>query len=307
VALDEAGLPPIAYSEFTAITSSQRQSSFRAPSDHGSAGRVMVARDVSADYFRVLGIPLLQGRTIVDDDRVDEVVVNESAARLFWPDEDAVGKTLVGGAGDKARSYTVVGVAKDVPVTSLSQLQPVVYEPLRSAGLLLVRDRSSSIVDRVGAAARGIEPEAKVSARPLADDLTSATAPLVVAGRLAWAIGVFGLILATAGAFGVFAYTVEERRREIGVRMALGALTGQVVAFVVGSARRPLLFGLGAGLTMASIGAPVLRRFLYGLSPFDPVAYAGVFAILTGAALLAMWIPARRAVHIDPAVTLRGD
>lgn len=307
VALTSADLPPIASSEFTAITSSQRQSSFRRSTDHGSTGIIMMSRDVSAEYFRVLGIPLIHGRTIVDDERADEVVVNESAARVFWPDEEALGKTLVSEAGDKARTYTVVGVAKDVPVTSLSQFQPVVYEPLRSAGLLLVRDLSPAIVERIATIARAIEPGARVTARPLSDDIRSATATLALAGRLAWAIGVFALILATAGAFGVFAYNVEERRREIGIRMALGARTGEVIALIVWSARRPLLFGLGAGVVMASIGAPVLRRFLYGLNPFDPVAYAGVFAILVGAALLATWIPARRAAHIDPAVTLRAD
>jgi ABC-type antimicrobial peptide transport system permease subunit len=115
------------------------------------------------------------------------------------------------------------------------------------------------------------------------------------------------LILATVGAFGVFAYTVEERRREIGVRMALGAGARQVVATVIAGARTPILLGLGAGLLLAFAAAPVLGRFLYGLSPFDPIAYAGVSAILVASALVATWIPARRAARIDPAITLRGD
>ena len=301
-ALAREGLP-IASSEFTAITTAQRLSTFR-----GQPGpqRLIVSRDVSGAYFDVLGVPLVAGRTM-DDGRVDEAVVNESAARLFWPDEEALGKTLVTGDGDKAVTYTVVGIAKDVPVTSLSQLQPVVYQPLRAPGLLLARDRSAGIVDRIAAIARGIEPSVKVTARPLSDDIKAATAGTAVAGQSAWAIGAFALMLATAGAYGVFAYMVEERRREIGVRMALGARAHQVVWTIMAGARWPLACGIGAGLLMAAIAAPILRRFLYGLSPFDPVAYLGVCGMLVTAALLATWVPATRATRIDPAMTLRAD
>ncbi len=235
------------------------------------------------------------------------MVVNESAARAFWPDEDPLGKRLVSGRSDAAVSYTVVGVAKDVPVTSLSEIQPVVYQSIRSGGLLLVRDLSPAVVDRIASSARSIEPEAVLTARPLADDITVATQGTVIASRLAWAIGLLALILATVGAFGVFAYTVEERRREIGVRMALGAQARQIVATVIAGARTPILVGLGAGLLLACAASPVLGRFLYGLSPFDPVAYAGISAMLVVSALVATWIPARRAARIDPAITLRGD
>lgn len=166
---------------------------------------------------------------------------------------------------------------------------------------------SPAVVDRIASSARSIEPEAVVTARPLADDIAVATQGTLMASRFAWAIGFLALILATVGAFGVFAYTVEERRREIGVRMALGAEGRQVVATVIAGARTPILFGLGAGLLLASAAAPFLGRFLYGLSPFDPVAYAGISAMLVVSALVATWIPARRAARIDPAITLRGD
>jgi ABC-type lipoprotein release transport system permease subunit len=202
---------------------------------------------------------------------------------------------------------TVVGIVKDVPVTTLSQLEPVVYQSLQTPGLLLVRERGASVVDRVAAIARSIEPKATVTARPLADDIASATAGVAVAGRVAWGIALFALILAAVGAAGVFAYTVEERRREIGVRVALGAQPRQVVWTVVTAASGPLLYGIAGGLLMASLAAPVLRRFLYGLSPFDPTAYLGVCMILVAAAMLATWAPARRAARIDPAVTLRAD
>jgi ABC-type antimicrobial peptide transport system permease subunit len=171
---------------------------------------------------------------------------------------------------------------------------------------LLVRDLSPAVVDRIASSARSIERGAVLTARSLADDIAVATQGTLVASRIAWAIGLLALILATVGAFGVFAYTVEERRREIGVRMALGAETQHVVWSVISGARGALAFGLGGGILLAAAAAPLLGRFLYGLSPFDPIAYAGVSAILVAAALVATWIPARRAARIDPAITLRG-
>jgi predicted permease len=306
-ALESSALPPLAFSEFPAITKSQRIIPLRRSDDGPNTARAVLARDVSSRYFSVLGIPLVGGRALSDDDHVEEAVVNESAARLFWPGEAALGKQLVSGDGDKTKNYTIVAVSKDVPVTSVSEMQPVVYKALRSGGLVFVRDLSPAVVDRIASIARALEPEIEVVAKPVTDDIKVATRGTAIASRLAWAIGLLALILATVGAFGVFAYTVEERRREIGVRLALGAETQHVVWTVISGARRALTLGLGGGLLLASVAAPILGRFLYGLSPFDPVAYAGISAILVASALVATWVPARRAAQIDPAVTLRGD
>jgi putative ABC transport system permease protein len=146
-----------------------------------------------------------------------------------------------------------------------------------------------------------------IASYPLSDDLKEALRALRLASQFAWALGGLAIVLATAGAFGVFAFMVEERRREIGVRMMLGATSSTVVRTVIGGVRGPLLFGLGGGLLLSMIGAQLLRSNLYGLSPFDPITYLGIAAILTIAALFATWIPARRATRIDPAVTLRGE
>ena len=306
-ALEAGQLPPLAFSEFTAITTAQRSIPFRRDDAGQGTSRAIIARDVSGRYFSVLDIPLIAGRSLVDYGRAQEVVVNQSAARLFWPDSDPLGKRLVTGNGDAVQRYTVVGVTKDVPVTTLSEIPPVAYRSLQSAGLVIVRDLSRTTVERILAVARSIEPTAEVAARPLADDIRMATRDAANASRLSWAVGLLALILATVGAFGVFAYTVEERRREIGVRMALGAQARQVVWIVIRDARWPLLLGLGAGLLLSSAAAPLLRRFLYGLTPFDALPFLTASAILIAAALVATWIPAQRAIRIDPALTLRAD
>jgi len=305
-ALEAGKLPPVARSELTAITGSRALGSFRGGGDAGKS-RELIVRAVSARYFEVLGIPLVNGRTLANDEHMQEVVVNESAARAFWPEEDPLGKRLVSGRSDAAVSYTVVGVAKDVPVTSLSEIQPVIYKSIRSGGLLLVRDLSPAVVDRIASSARSIEPEAVVTARPLADDIAVATQGTLMASRFAWAVGLLALILATVGAFGVFAYTVEERRREIGVRMALGAQKSDVVGLIIHGGLRLTLLGVAIGLAGALALTRYLSSQLYSVKATDPVTFLAVAVALAGVALLACWLPARRAAKVDPMVALRTE
>ena len=130
---------------------------------------------------------------------------------------------------------------------------------------------------------------------------------LIIGSRIAWVLGLLALMLAMLGAFGVFASMVEERRREIGVRMALGARDSQVVRLILHRAAWPVLAGLAAGMALSLIVTPLLRRSLYGMSPFDPIAYLQIAGILLATSLVATWIPAARATRVEPAITLRGD
>jgi putative ABC transport system permease protein len=161
--------------------------------------------------------------------------------------------------------------------------------------------------ERIRAVAAGLEPQVAVTERPLLDYVRGSLGPAALAGRVAWAIGALALWLAVAGAFGVFAQAAEARRHEIGLRVALGATPQQIAAIVLATASQILLGGVLAGFVLSALGVPVLRRFLYGLNPFDPVAYAGVAGIMAVAVALATWIPVRRAISVDPAVTLRSE
>lgn len=294
-----------AFSQFTAITDSGIMGPVRVLD--GDTTRTVLYRPVSSGYFSVTGIPLVAGRAPAARDDSSEVVINQSAARSLWPDSDALGRQLAWSRGENEQRYVVVGVARDVPVRSLTTTEPVLYAPWHRGGLLLLRDPSPAAVDLVRTMARGLEPGVTVDARPLGDDIRAAMSQVRFGSYFAWTLGGLALTLATVGAFGVFAYMVEERRREIGVRMALGATSASVVRTVVGGARWPILFGLGGGLILSMLAAQLLRGTLYGLSPFDPITYIGIASLLTVAALIATWIPARRATRIDPAVTLRGD
>ena len=306
--LTAAGLPPTAFSSLRPITTFRMEIDVRHPNQGAEKKRRLELRPVSASYFGVLGIRFRSGRPF--DDRVSsrELVVSESAARLLWPNEDPIGKQILTESNDKpAESREIVGVVADVATTRLTEVEPVIYQPMHVGNVVLVRDLSPAVSGRIRDLVESTVLGASSYSRPMVDELRESLTDLVMGSRIAWGIGGLALVLAMLGAFGVFASMVEERRREIGVHMALGARRSQVVQLVLGGATRPVLAGLGAGLTLSLIVTPLLRRALYGMSPFDPIAYLEIAAILLASSLAATWIPAVRATRVEPAITLRGD
>jgi predicted permease len=300
---------PVAASEFPPITRSRADVGVRHPEEGRERTRLVMLRPVSPNYFETLGVRLVAGRPFTPGSDHREIVVSESAARRFWPDRSPIGQRLAsgGGLGRPEMLHEVVGVAADVATTSLTVVEPVIYWYTEAPRVLLTRDRSAAGADRIAAVVRSAVPGAVMSGRPLTEDVRRSLQGLVIGSRVAWALGALALALATIGAFAVFAYLVEERRREIGIRMALGAHATQVVTLIVGGAARPIVAGLATGLLLSIAGGRLLRSALYGMSPFDPIAYLQIAGILAAAAVLATWIPARRATRIDPAVTLRAD
>jgi predicted permease len=284
----------------------------RRPESPDTIQRILM-RGVSRNYFDVLGIPIVRGR--IPDSEVEsrELVVNESAARVLWAGADPIGRTLESAMSQtEFLTYRVVGIAKDVPVRSMSEIEPVIYRMpewwlIDGATTLLVRGGPPGAGQRVRAVAASLEPRVTVTERPMVDYVRETLTTAALASRVAWSIGAVGLVLAIAGAFGVFAQAGEARRREIGIRIALGARRGQVAMVVLRTACHALVWGLAAGFFLAWLSVPVLQRFLYGLNPFDPVAGVAVACILTLAAAVASWIPVRRAVVVDPTVTLRSE
>jgi putative ABC transport system permease protein len=150
-------------------------------------------------------------------------------------------------------------------------------------------------------------PDIHLLSRSLVAGLRETMEDVFVAISIASGLGTVALLLASAGVFSVFAYLVEERRREIGLRLALGASKSRIRRSIAGMTSRPLVGGLAVGLALAIAAGFVLRRNLFGLSPLDPVSYLAVAAVLGAAAFVATYIPVRRALHVDPAVTLRTE
>jgi putative ABC transport system permease protein len=271
---------------------------------------------VSPAYFQTLGIPIVRGRLFDDRDGAAAphvAVISESLARSRWPGADPIGATVEFGNMDgDLRPITIVGIVGDTRVYGLEQpARPTLYVNL------LQRPRSSTTVvlrsaldpQAIGGAARRVLKEADVPPRfrtfeqiyaaSLGQRHFNLTLVMTFAGT--------ALILAVAGIYGVMSYTVAQRRREIGVRIALGATRGQVFRIIVGQG----LATTGIGVTLGVVAALGLTRtiehLLFAVAPTDPVTFASVIATLTAAAMLACYVPARRATNVEPLKVLREE
>lgn len=266
-------------------------------------------------YFELLGLPIVAGRNFTKTDPpLGVAVVSEELARRYWPGESPLGKqVLVGvprGTGmEKGSPREIIGVAKDAYVTRAAEIEPTVYVPLipGMGTSVLVRAKDGALAQAVAALGRRLDPEMRVRVSSVRDPLEREVGLTRLAANVAGSVGVLALALATVGLFGVFAYSVQQRTRELGIRIALGAETVHVVGVVLSTAARALGVGLAVGLLLAAAASRVLENALFGLSPLDPLTYAGVVAILIAAGLAATYLPARRALSVDPTVALRYE
>jgi predicted permease len=263
----------------------------------------------SAAYFDVLGIPIVAGRPFADTDAPDRVViVNETFARTTWPGENPIGQTLLWG---RAR-HEVVGVARDAYLAGLDSIEPLIFQPPTddAVRVFLLGDAGMGGARSIESLVARIDGRVHVEHEAGSVWMDAATRQSLFGARVAGALGVFALGLATFGLFTVSAYAVQQRTREIGVRMALGAERAHIVAVVLGPASRALLRGFVVGGVGAVGAAVVLQHWLYGLyglSPLDPVTYAGVAMLMMTAGLIASYWPARRAMRCDPMAALRYE
>jgi predicted permease len=289
------------------------------PSDDDPQG--VGLHHVGPDYARTLQIPLVAGRDLSDGDTFERpavALVNETMARTYWKDRDPIGgRFMFGGPRpDQAPQWiTVVGVIKDIKQRTLTERSsPAVWIPILqfySSGAV-VNVRAAGGLDAVAGslqrAMRELDPQVPFyNVSRLADHTKAATFQQKLAGDLLVVFGALALALAGIGSYGVLSYLVGLRRREIGIRLAVGATRGDVFRLVAGSGIRLISWGLVIGLVL-SIGVGMgLQSLLIGIQPTDPVTYAGVIGVLTIVAAAACLLPARRAASLDPATTLREE
>jgi len=307
-AVEAAGMTDVAFAQSPPLIKGASTSiRLHQPGEHPSMARVFSSRPVSANYFSVMRIPVLEGVAPDLTAARRQVVVNESFARTVWPDARAVGQTLIHPDAKEPANLTVVAVVRDVPIRSLGTFEPVVYLPSRNLSLMLVPNTSPGTLEQLRAVSQAIEPTAVLTPTPMREVVRQSFSETVNASLVAWMVGAAALLISTLGIFGVFSYAVEERRREIGIRIALGGAARHVSLQVLRSGQRATALGVGLGFLLSVIGASLLRNQLYGLQPFDVITYLQVAAILAAATMLALWIPARRATRVDPAITLRCE
>jgi predicted permease len=279
---------------------------------------------VTADYFRALGIPLMRGRPFTERDSANApgvAIVTAEVARRWWPGEDAIGKHLKIGFGDANSQpwLTVVGVVGAVRGIQLGEdPQPAVYVPIDQAPRpFLLRDqtfvlRTAGDPLTLAAAARreirAVDPLLPIDRLETMENLVaSSVAEPRFRSAVLTAFATAALLLVASGILGVLAYAVTRRTREIGVRMALGAQRGDVLRLVMWHALRMTIAGVAVGLA-ASVGLTrALTRYLYEVRPTDPLSLAAAAVLLLAVALVAIYVPARRAVRVEPLTALRAE
>lgn len=269
---------------------------------------------VSEGYVETMGIDLVEGRTFAAADDADAppvMVVNRRFADRFWPGESGVGKT-VETAGE---SWTVVGVVETGKYGSLSE-DPTEYmylphrQRFRSDLTLVVRARTDAqgVMQSIRETVRRMDPDMPVyDVRTMEDHMGIALLPARLGGTVLGIFGLLGLVLAAVGIYGVMAYSVSQRKRELGIRVAMGADRRSVLRLVLGEGMKLAVIGTVIGIAAALGAARLVQGLLYDVSAVDPVAFTLVPATLVAVAILAVYIPARRAASMDPMGALKAE
>ena len=283
------------------------------PGDPGPHGDIRI---VTPGYFAALRIPLKRGRFLTDQDRENTgrvVVVDENLVHQYWPREDPIGRRIRNGS--RASWATIVGIVGHVKHSDLAadSGKGTYYYPMfqlpEPFGSLVVRTSGASpIAAAIRDAVRSVDATQPVHTIRSMDDLVSASlAPRRFAMRLLAFFAAIALFMAALGLYAVVSYGVAQRTMEIGLRLALGAQQGEVLRLVVGQGMRLTAIGIAVGVAASLSGGRVLASELNAVDRFDPLTFTAMIAVLVGAALLASYIPARRATRVDPLIALRTE
>ncbi len=285
--------------------------------ERGSAGRTIMTNVVSAGFFRTMQIPFVEGRDFDDRDQVKSqqvVIINQKMAEMLWPGESAVGKRILIGT-DSREPNEVVGVVKTGRYRNLAEdPKPYFYYPMtqrRPARMMLVMRTNVDARGLVGAIRKevqNVDRSVPVSAvRTMDEHMTYALWAPNMAASLSLAFGVVAILLSAVGLYSVMAYVVSQRTREVGIRMALGANRADVLKMIAAQGMRLAVIGVAIGLLLSLAMARALSSLLIGISGYDVTTFVVVSSLLVLVALIACYLPARRATKIDPLVALRYE
>ncbi|MEW6207352.1 MAG: ABC transporter permease [Acidobacteriota bacterium] len=266
---------------------------------------------VTADYFQAIGIPLLRGRAFTDADMKSDpevAIINEALAKKYWPDEDPLGKRIQ--VKGMSSPMTVAGIVGDVKQFGLdTDPRPEIYAPGYRSSMTLIARAKVNPARLLSALEEAVQQDSRaaVSVKSIEEFVADSIERRRVFAQLMSGLAAVALVLAMMGLYGVTSYSVSQRTREIGIRMALGAYRGDVMRLVVGQALRLAAGGLGIGLIASLALTRVFESMLYRVSATDPVTIIALSIIMMAVAAAASFIPARRATKVDPMMALRHE
>jgi ABC-type antimicrobial peptide transport system permease subunit len=267
---------------------------------------------VMPSYFSLLGLPLLRGRTFTDAEAASgpgagtyPAIVSETTARNLWRDGDPLGETFL----NDDRTLQVVGVVADAQVNVLGATDPYYFYMAGGNQVLLIKSPLDfgATAASIRAIVRALDPAVVVDVLPLEANLGWQRDVSRTVSALGTGLGALALLLAAVGIYGVVAYAVTRRYREIGIRIALGASGGDVLGMILRQTMRPVVIGALIGVAAASAVSGVLSGVMYGVSRADPLGLGGAVVLVLGVALAAGVLAARSASRADPTVTLRHE
>jgi len=310
-------IAPMRGASYTTITLPDRDS---LPEFEGERGASVSA--VSPGYFGAVGIPVLAGRDFGDEDRhggQNTLIVSRAMARTYWPGKTAIGQCLkLGKRSSSAPCATVVGIVGDVhryDVVEKPRLQ--FYLPATQADtfftptVLVIRARGANLMAAGAIAAaelrRAFPTSSPAVIRTMAQSLEPQFRPWRLGARLFLALGILALVVAAIGVYSVVAYSVSQRTREMGIRIALGARTADVLSLVVGEGARTVAIGVLVGVLVSLAAGRLVATLLYGITAHDPAVLAGAAVVLMLVGMTASMVPSVRAAKVDPVVALRSD
>jgi putative ABC transport system permease protein len=274
---------------------------------------------VSPNYFGLMQIPLRAGRELKDSDAegtLPVAVISKSLARRYFPDENPLEKKIkVGHADGPAPWLTIVGVADDVHYSWIyKEDMPTLYQSYRQAPpfyvSLVLRSTGDplALVPAVRSQIAAVDPDLPLfNIKALDKVISESITGIAYVAAMMGVLGIVALVLASVGVYGVMSYAVTERTNEIGIRMAMGATANDICRLVLGKGTWLTLIGMGIGLPLAFAMATALSSLLFGVRTADPMVFIGLPLILAGVATFASYLPARRALRVDPIVALRYE
>jgi putative ABC transport system permease protein len=288
------------------------------PPREGMGATASYANVVGPGYFETMGVAFVAGRNFTPQDLEDHpqvAIVNETFARAFFPDEDALGDRFSTGARNASGEWTeIVGVVRDSKYARLGERpMPIAYMPLsqrHETGMTLyVRSLmpAAALVPQVRREIQQLEPDLPLpNIVAMNDSISAQLFPQRMGANLLAGFGGLALLLASLGVYGVLAFSISRRRHELGIRIAVGADRGTILALVIREGLRLVAIGLAIGLIASAGLTRLVASFLFGTGPLDVTTFAATSAILVSVALVACYLPARRATRVDPMVALRN-